>query len=396
MATQRLSIQQAERRILTARGVAFDARTMPASQALPLVIQELGGASPARLTLRGGFGVEQGAEWVSELKGETRTPMGSAEGYSAITGRSFGRTEMTLNLDGGHLKRADFEVENLVGPFEVADVLLIFQQLQDRGRECLVSLGSFVRRGVLRQVKARPKGGHSVDLFGNRTAPGLNLDVVLTWEWAGRGALPSTETPPASPSDIAGELGAADAGFGLAMAEAADAFAPDALTAISGAIGRVRGSLSKLRATVLQVGSLVTAPARLVNEAMAAARSLGNTVNDLENLVGDTRDAYLALGPAAEGVAQALGPRPSALVRAQRAKKAIREANQQAMAAVVALFDAIARRKGRRVAVAPGQSLAEVARRELDSADRWPEIASLNQIDGQVVPPGVTEVEIPR
>lgn len=366
----------------------------PRAAGAKLAIRELGGSSPITITLQGGFGVEQGAEWPSSTKGETRTPLGSSEGYGSLTALSFGKTEMQLSLDAAFLRRRDITVENARTPFTPEDVAELFMQLQLRGRECLVTLGSFVRRGLLREAVAVPGRGHTLDFDGGINTLALNLVLRLTWEWAGRGE-PPTASIPDSPADIAGALGAADASYGLALASTQDLFAPDAFTAVSDAIGQVRAGLGGLRSTVRQMGSILNAPARLVNQALDAARSLGNTLNDCENLIGDTRDAYLALGPAAESVATALGPRSSQLARVANAKGDVRAANQAAMAAVVALFDAVAQRKARRVGVTPGQSLAEVARRELGAADRWPEIADRNGIAGQVVPPGVTEVELP-
>lgn len=362
-----------------------------------LLIRELGGSNPIRIELKKSFGLEVGSEWASELRGETRTPIGASEGYSSITGRTWGDTEMTLALDAAFLRRDDLKVENVETPTTPEGVLLLFQQIQDRGRACIVQFGVFSRRGVLRKASAIPGRGYTVD-FGSRQqgAPGMNLALKLTWEWSGKGEPGPAPEPPATGADIAGQLGAADSGFGLALADMDGAFDPDAITAISGAIGRVRGQISKLRQTVRQLGSLATAPARLANEAMAAARGLGNALNDLEEQIGDTRDAYLALGKAADDTRRALGPRPSGLAKATAAKGSIRGANQQAMDACIAVFDAIAKRKRRRVTVRPGQSLADVARVELGAADRWREIADLNDLAGQVVPLGRTAVDLPE
>lgn len=371
-------------------------RGLPAEAFSPtLLIQELGGSSPLKIMLKGSFGLEQGSEWASELRGETRTPLGASEGYSTVTGRTWGKTEMGLSLDAAYLRRGDLTVEGTLAPVTLDHVRGLFEALQDRGRECLVQFGGLVRRGVLREARTTPGRGHMLGLDGGRGAPGFNLTLKLVWEWSGRGIPQAGVDGPATPADVAGKVAAADAAFAAALALSEDAFHPNVLEAISGAIGKVRGAASQLRRTVRQVGSLVQAPARLANEALATARSLGNVCNDLDNLLSDTRDAYLALGPAASGVAAAGGVRPSALAKAQKAKGAVREANQQAMDAVVDVFDAIAKRKPRRVAVRPGQSLADVARTELGAADRWPEIASLNQLAGQVVPAGVTSVELP-
>ncbi len=236
----------------------------------------------------------------------------------------------------------------------------------------------------------------SVDVDGSRTAPGFNVSVVLTWEWSGKREPNASPEPPTTGADVAGQLGAADSAYGLALADMGEAFAPDAITALSGGIGRIRGQVGALRRTVQQIGALASAPARLANEALAAARGLGNALNDLEQQLGDTRDAFLALGKAARDTRRALGPRPSALAQAGRARGALRDANQLAMGACVAVFDAIAKRQRRRVAVRPGQSLADVARVELGSADRWREIAELNDLAGQVVPPGRTAVDLPE
>jgi hypothetical protein len=399
MATARLSPEQTAEAVTRRR---FDQRgnALAVGQALPpeasgvaLVIQELG-PGPITLTLRRGLGIEVGAEWATETKGETRTPMGASEGYGSVTGTSYGKTEMTLSVDPAHLRPGDLTVVGTVPPSSSNLILALFEALQARARSCLVQVGPLVRRGLLRQVRVVPGRGASVDLGGSRVGATFGYTLGLTWDWSGLGAPVATPEQPPSGADLAGQLGAADSGFGFALAEADDAFDPDALTALSGAIGRVRGQVSQLRRTVAQIGSLAAAPARLARDALAAARSLGNVINDLETQLGDTRDAYLAVGKAAESTATALGPRASATAKAARAKGAIREANQAAMEAVLALFDGLARRQGRRVAVRPGESLADVARRALGDAERWPEIASKNGLAGQVVPDGVREVEL--
>lgn len=399
MATARLSPEQlaeaVTRRRFDQRGnaLAVGAALPSVASGVTLVIQELG-PGPITLLLRRGLGIEEGAEWTTETKGETRTPMGSADGYSSVTGTSYDKTEMTLSLDPAHLRPGDLSVVGTVPPTNAEQILALFEALQARARSCLVQLGPLARRGILRRVAVRPGRGASVDLGGGRTAPSFGFALVLTWEWSGLGEPVARPEQLPSGADLAGQLGAADSGYGLALADAGDAFDPDALTAIRGAIGRVRAGVSQLRRTVQQIGSLAAAPARLASEALAAARSLGNVINDLEQQLGDTRDAYLAAGKAAQGVGRALGPRASAMARAQRAKGAIREANQAAMEAVLALFDGLARRQGRRVAVRPGQSLADVARTVLGDAEQWPEIARKNGLAGQVVPDGVREVEV--
>lgn len=366
--------------------------------AIRFIVRELGGSTPIRLELRGGLLPEIGALFPSEQRGDTFTPYGSAEGFSTVTGLTYGTTEMTCSWDAAFMRSDDLVVENAERNLSPEGLLRVFRLLQRRGRECLVQVGEFTRRGVLAKAEPKPGRGYFVDPSTGALGPGgFNLEVVLSWRWSGEAeALAPPDPPPVAGAEVFRMLSLADAGYGLALADMGGAFDPDAITAISGAIGRVRGQISKLRQTVRQLGSLASAPARLANEAMAAARGLGNALNDLEEQLGDTRDAYLALGKAAEDTRRALGPRPSGLAKATQAKGSIRGANQQAMEACIAVFDAIAKRKRRQATVRPGQSLADVARSELGSADRWPEIAELNDLAGQVVPPGRTAVDLPE
>jgi hypothetical protein len=82
-----------------------------------LLITEIGGSSPMRLELQGSFGLEVGSEWQSELRGETRVPLGASNGYSSVLGRSWGETEMTLALDAQFLRRHD--IKNTVSLIEL-------------------------------------------------------------------------------------------------------------------------------------------------------------------------------------------------------------------------------------------------------------------------------------
>lgn len=368
-----------------------------ASGGARLVVTELEGADPIQVVLGGGASVEVGAEWASELRGETRTPIGSSEGYSAVTGVTLGKTEMQCSWDAAFLRRDDVQTTNANPPQRVEDVLGLFQSLQRRGRECLVQLGPFSRRGVLRSAVATPGKGHALDIYGGASTRGVNLGVKLSWEWAGRLERPRPAEPPASPGDIAGKLGAADAKYGFALgalSELADAV-PNAMADLQASVRGVRRQLGNLRKAVRAVGSLVTAPSQVAAGLLAAAKGLGKALHDCEELLGETTDVALAAAGAFGATGLHPGPTPGVLARAGRARGAVRDANADAMDACVAAFDALSRRRARRVPVAPGQLLADVARAQLGAADRWPEIAAANGFAGQVVPPGVTEVALP-
>ena len=141
---------------------------------------------------------------------------------------------------------------------------------------------------------------------------------------------------------------------------------------------------TSLRKTLKGVGDLARAPAKLANDAIATARALGNTLHDLDNIIADARDEYAAAGAGA-----------AALLRGRRGKGEAQKALGDGFAAVAALLDAFERRKPRSVGVRPGQSLVEVAKRELGSGDRWSEIAEKNEIAGQTVPAGMFVVDLP-
>lgn len=368
-----------------------------------LVIQELEGSKPIRIELRRGAGVEQGAAWESELRGSVYTPIGARAGVSTVTGVTWGTTEMTLHLEGAFFRSGDVEVDGAVQPESIADIQQLFERLQQRGRECAVALGDYQRRGVLRGIKSTPGRRTTVQLSGQPGDVDLNRELTLKWEWTGlnEGALePQMST---SGGELAGQLGGVDAKLGKALASALDITAPDFLTGIRAGIGRLRAGVSNLRSKLRSVGSILQTEAKLVNEALSAAQGLGNIISDFQMLLSDTDDAAKAIGPAAEGVGASVtkGDRmflsPADTVRSKTAASDAQKATDAAAEAVANVLDAFERLRPaqtRRVPVHRGQSLADVAREHLGDADRWTEIASRNGLIGQVVPAGVTQLEL--
>jgi hypothetical protein len=348
-------------------------------------VTELEGSAPITVELRDGLMVERGAEWASELRGSGYTPIGADRGFSTVTGVTWGTSELTLSWDAAFMKPSQIKAANAPAVGSPEDLLALFVTLQRRGRECLVQVAGFTRRGVLRKVSGRPGRGYQVDVTTGQlgAAAGTNLGVVLSWEWTGDGSSFVPARALQTPPQIAGSLGGASAALGAALAKG-DLLDPSLLDSLRGGIGRMREGMSSLRTSLRKVGDLARAPAALVNETLAAARSLGNVVNDFDSLLHDTADDYLAAG---KGV--------TALAAAKGVVGSMASASHDAAGAVVAVFDAFASRKPKVIGVRPGASLADVARAELGSADRWPEIAALNEIQGQIVPLGTFEVELP-
>jgi hypothetical protein len=158
----------------------------------------------------------------------------------------------------------------------------------------------------------------------------------------------------------------------------------------------VRGGIEGLRRTVRGIGSLVQAPAEIAGSVLGTARSLGNVMTDLDDVISDTREEYLALGEAWQSTKQTFGPGMAKRTSVQLALAPMRRGLQEGFEAIVDIFEALDRRAGKRIAVSPGTNLALVAKRETGDADNWPDIAAENGIAGQIVPPGVTSIVIPR
>lgn len=365
------------------------------------VVEEIEGTSPIRIELSGGLIPILGAEMPSELRGSSYTPLGAREGYSTVTGLTWDKSEMTCAWDAAFMRRDEMALQNIDIVFGPEGLLEAFVTLQKRGRECLVQLGPFTRRGVLRKTGPKPGRGYSVDpATGALAGPGVNIEVSLSWEWTGDGLPSAAGDAPTNGTGLAGQLGGASTKLGAGLADIG-AFDPDLATSIGSAIGKLRKGIGDLRKTLKGLGDLARLPAKTASQLLGAARSVGNLVNDARNLLSDTTDDFKALGEAAKGAAAAVGlggvvgPTAAKKAAAKRAAKGIAEGVDATVDAVVAIFDAIARRKPRTVGVRPGQSLAEVARAQLGTADRWPEIAEANGIDGQAVPAGTFQIEIP-
>lgn len=347
-----------------------------------LRIEEIEGSDPISLTLSGGALPERGAAYETKQIGSKHIPIGSKRATQAVTGVEHVDTEMKLYVEVPFIGPGDVRATNAQQPRSPEDLGDALRRLQERGRQLQVSLGAFVRIGRLAGCKVEPTRGNEIDFLGLRAPPGMNCEVTLTWEWSRLPDEKSSATATLAGPDLAGGLSAFSAKLPTLMNPSAwaEGIADQIRDGISGALSAVE----KVKNLCRQVNNLATMPARLANELMAAAKSAAKSLSELDDLLTRCPDEVL---PAAGGF--------PAQVRAKRAAGDLRAGVGDGMAAVVAVFDALGARKAREVGVRPGESLALVAKRELGSADRWPAIAALNEIAGQVVPPATFIVEVP-
>lgn len=350
-----------------------------------LTIGEVEGSDPISITLKGGAMVEVGASFGVKSLGGKSTPLGASYSILAVTGVDFPDTTMKLALDAPFLRSSDAVATGgatmTLSPEGIVETL---QKLVLRGRLCNVELGPFARLGILREITPTPNRGYLVDPQTGRLAgrAGVNIELELRWEWAGQGIpqTPGAVTP--STAELGLDLSRAEASISAALAT--DAFAPGLLESLGDGLGNIRKGVSDVRKAIKGVGDLASAPARIANQAIATARALGNVVNAFHETLSDVGDEYAAAKAGAAG-----------LLASRRAKGAAKAGADAMLAAVTSVLDALERRRPLLVGVRPGQSLVDVAVKHLGSGDRWGEIASRNEIGGQVVPSGVFSVEVP-
>ncbi len=349
-----------------------------------LVVEEVG-TSPIKVTLRGGCMPVVGAEFPVKTRGGVYMPLGAKRGISTVTGVEWDVTEFTFRWEVPFFNiNEDVTVSGAsILPHVPEDLFKVFQEIVSRGREVNVQLGVFYRTGVLREAKPKPGRGYLVDpLNGSPTTPGTNLEVVLRFEWNGEGIPLVAPEPVATVDDVNGAISAAAADV-AAVLDDEDPFAPDLFEALGNALSNLQAGISQLRNELKKLGDFAKAPAALANKALGTLRSVGNLWSDMDNIVSSVGDEYLAVGTSA-----------SSLFRSKTNKGKIRDAATAALNAIADAIAALEKRKKRVVGVRPGQSLADVAKRELGSPDRWQELADLNSISGQRVPVGTYSIEV--
>lgn len=345
-------------------------------------IEETEGANPIGIVLSGGaLPLREGVAYETKQTGAKHLPIGSRRATQAVTGVSHEDTEYKLAIEVPFIGPGDVRVAGAATPKVPEDVATLFRFLQERGRQIQVTLGAFPRAGRLAGVRAEPTRGYGIDFLGKPTPPGMNCEITLTWEWSDAGERSPAVGTLAGP-DLAGGL--ADFSAKLPTLFAPDAFVAELADKIRDGISSVLSSVESLKNLCRRVNNLVTAPARIANELLAAAKSAAKSLSELDDILTRTPEEVLPAG----------GGFPSQL-RATRAAGDLRSGVGDGMASVVAVLDALAARKAREVGVRPGESLALVAKRELGSADRWPAIAALNEIPGQTVPAATFIVEVP-
>lgn len=348
-----------------------------------LRIEEVEGSDPISLTLSGGaLPSREGLAFETKQTGSKHIPIGSKRATQAVSGIEHLDTEMKLYVEVPFIGPGDVRTANAQQPRTPEDLADTLRRFQERGRQLQVSLGAYVRIGRLAGCKVEPTRGNEINFLGLRVPPGMNAEVTLTFEWSRLPDEKSAAQGVLAGPDLAGSLAAVSAKMSTLLSP--DAWAEGVFDKIRDGISSVLSSIEGLKNLCRRVNSLVTAPARLANALLAAAKGAAKALSELDDILTRTPDEDLA-------------PYPGfvVMVRAKRAAGDLRANVGDGMAAVVAVFDALASRRAREVGVRPGESLALVAKRELGSADRWPAIAALNEIAGQVVPPATFIVEVP-
>ena len=342
------------------------------------------------VSLQGGLMPEIGSTLATKQKGGKYIPLGSVGGSTTILtalSLDFDDTEMTIYADAPFMRPGDCSVSGVDFTYTPEGLVAAFVAVQRRARICNVQIGPFARRGILRDVTPTPGRGYGVDpgssVGGLAKSFGTNVQIVLRWQWQGEGVALALGKSTPTAQELAGALSAASAGFGGALTDL-DALDGNLLSQLSDGIGKINAGITGLRGNLKAIGDMAKAPAKLANQALATARGLGNVLHDFDTTLHDTADEY--------GM---VGTNYANLLKSKRTKGQLSNAMNDAMAATLAVIDALESRRRKVVGVHPGQNLAEIAKRELGSADRWTEIASVNEIAGQLVPPGTFQVEIP-
>lgn len=347
-----------------------------------LVIEELGG-SAIRISLRGGCMPLQGASYPSTQRGGSYTALYSEYGFSAVTGLLFGETTMNFAWEVPYFSPADHQVEGLDAPSTPEQLYACFLELQRRGRTCQVSVGSIARIGVLREITPTPTSGYLIDPFtGALTQPGMNLEFVARWEWTAQGVPNAASDVVPSVDDVRSLLAKSSSALSSALSDE-DPFAPDFLTSLKDGLGKLNAGIASVRTSLAKLGSFASAPARLANQALGTCRAAAALGRNLEQIMDDVATEYQIASQSA-----------SALLGARRAKGQAKAALTDIFSALADAIRALEQRRTRVVGVHPGQSLTDVAVKTFGSADRWREIAELNDIQGAVVPPNTFSLEV--
>lgn len=350
-----------------------------------LVIEELEGTELISVELSGSLMPEVGTTFASKTTGGKFTPIGQKNAIQAVTGLEWDDTEMSLALDAVFFRDGDAKI---VGADDIEitpeGLTSLFVRLQKRARACSVRLAGFARVGLLREVTPEPGRAYLVQPITGAVGPaGVNIALKLRWEWRGEDIPTAGQEVAVIGDEVAGKLEASDSALASALADE-DPFEPDFFERVNAAAGNLRKGINDLRKQLKGLGDLARAPAKAANNLLSAARTVGNLANAFDDLLSDTADEY-----------RAVGTNVGTLLRMKRAAGAATSAVGGARDAVVAIFDALERRKKREIGVRPGANLADIAAAELGSAARWEEIATLNELPGQIVPKGVYSVELP-
>jgi hypothetical protein len=336
------------------------------------------------LTLRGQMAAEIGPDHELSSKGGSHTPLGSSVSLLTANSIALGQTEYDFDWSAKFMKKQHCEVSGFDLDFSPEGLVAIFQSLAIRGRLCAVELpGGFARRGIVRGVKAKPTRGYQANPNGSGGAPGCDQEVKVTIEWSALSGQSGEAIDRLSGFDAASLV--AEASDKIASAASnGNPFGVNPFEQISDAVGNIRQAGADLRSVLKRAGDLAKAPAGLALAISSAAVSFNNSIEELRAIISDVPEIYLSVGQSFED-----------LTKLRAANGAVKKAAFAALDSTASIFDALERRQARVVRALPGQSLVDIARKEVGNPDKWQEIATANGISGRFVPEGFVTVEIP-
>lgn len=164
--------------------------------------------------------------------------------------------------------------------------------------------------------------------------------------------------------------------------------APGFFDGLKESFGVARQAMARVRQSIAAVGSLARAPADTLNEITAMAESARNTLREAKDQIDDTAYEY-----------RMANMRVHTIMDARAWKTSVVEPSDGSLddlSALIRYIETLLSKPARYVAVAPGESLARVAQREMGDFELWREIAKANGLSSDRVPAGVSQLIIPE